>query len=145
MDASHPVGEQPEAAEDMEANVEADVQPDEEPEEAEGIRYEENRLTARVSGMSLHALLMEVGRQSGARVVIEGAADRTVTETFTRLPLDEALRRVLTDENFSLIYGTERGPKGESLGTRLKDARLARPTSFANSPDVTGALSLLHA
>lgn len=90
-----------------------------------GIRYEGDRLTASVTGMGLHAMLKEIGRQSGARVRIEGVADRTVAETFTRLPLHEALRRVLGEnENFALTYVEAEHSDGGSGESRLKELRV---------------------
>lgn len=87
------------------------------------IRYEDDRLSADVTDMGLHAMLNEIGRQSGARVRIEGVADRSVSERFTRLPLHEALRRVLgEEENFSLTY--TQASDGRSVEARLKELRV---------------------
>jgi hypothetical protein len=71
--------------------------------------------------MSLHALLLEVGRQVDAQVVIEGLEDRTVSDRFAGLPLDEALRRLLPRESFTLIYAEDRHPSGPDTGSRLKE------------------------
>jgi hypothetical protein len=102
------------------------------PEET-GVRYERGHLTASADDMSLTTFLREVGRQSGAHVRFEGLADRQVSLSFERLPLDEALRRVLVQENFTLIYAEERGPQGQVVTTRLKELQVygGRPADGA--------------
>ena len=93
-------------------------------EDVDVVRCEGDRLTLDVASMPLRTLLLEVGRQSGAQVRIEGLDERTVSEAFTRLPLDEALRRLLGDSNFTLVYAgaPETGDKPSSL--RLKELRV---------------------
>ncbi len=85
------------------------------------IRYEDDRLTVAVRETSLHALLREIGRQTQAQVRIEAVSDRTVSDRFTRLPLHEALRRLLNEENFTLTYSQEAGkaPGGGARRTEL--------------------------
>ena len=84
------------------------------------VLYEGGIFTAEVSDMSLRALLMELGRQVHAKVVIEGLDDRTVSDRFVGLPLEEALRRLLPRESFTLTYAEDRDPGGRVRGTRLK-------------------------
>ena len=85
------------------------------------VRYAEGHLTVDVVNMPLGDLLMELGRQSGARVRVEGLDDRTVTDAFTRLSLDAALRRLVVGKNFSLTYTEQRNPNGNLVETRLKE------------------------
>ena len=88
-----------------------------------GLLYQDDRLTADVSGMSVHAVLMEIGRQSGARVRLEGVGDRQISGRFTRLPLEEALHRILGEENFTLVYG--RAPGAGAAGpARLREIQV---------------------
>lgn len=85
------------------------------------VRYVDGRLTVDVVNMPLEDLLMELGRQSGARVRVEGLDNRTVTDAFTRLSLDAALRRLVAEKNFSLTYAEQRDPNGNLVETRLKE------------------------
>jgi hypothetical protein len=87
------------------------------------VRHEDDRLTVAVRDMSLHALLREIGRQTHAQVRIEGVADRPVSDRFTRLPLDEALRRLLAEENFTLTYRQQAGP-APGGGARLTELQI---------------------
>jgi hypothetical protein len=108
---------------------------DEEPEAAEGdvasgieegtlVRYHDDRLTVALADAALGTVLREIGRQSGARIRIDGIADRQVSLSFERLRLDEGLRRLLDHENFTLIYTEQRGPDGRVLRTRLKELQV---------------------
>ena len=90
--------------------------------DAQPLRYENDRLTGDVVDMSLHAMLMEIGRQGGARVRIEGVADRDVSGRFPGLPLYEGLRRVLGEDNFTLVYSG--GSGGQSDTPRLKEIQV---------------------
>jgi hypothetical protein len=92
--------------------------------EAPALLYRDDRLTANVSQMSVHALLSEIGRQSGARVRMEGVADRDVSARFAGLPLPEALRRILGEENFTLVYGRTRAASGEPGGAGLREIQV---------------------
>jgi hypothetical protein len=85
------------------------------------VRYVDGRLTVDVVNMPLEDLLMELGRQSGARVRLEGLDNRTVTDAFNRLSLDEALRRLVAEKNFSLTYAEQRDPNGKLVEMRLKE------------------------
>jgi hypothetical protein len=92
--------------------------------EAPALLYRDDRLTANVSRMSMHALLSEIGRQSGARIRMEGVADRDVSVRVTGMPLPEALRRILGEENFTLIYGRALPASGEPGGAGLREIQV---------------------
>ena len=96
----------------------------EEEEAGDVIRYEGDRLTIDVVDMSLRALLLEVGRVSGARVRIDGLEDRTVSDAFTRLPLDHGLRRLLGNRSFTVTFANERSADGKVIGARPKELRI---------------------
>lgn len=117
--AADRTGELPPSTDDL-------YEPPHESTDGEGhvISYADGRLTADVVEMPLNSLLMELGRQSGARVDVQGLGDHTVTDSFRQLPLDEALRRLVQGKSFSLIYTEQRGPNGQVLGTRLKEIHL---------------------
>jgi hypothetical protein len=113
------------------------------------VRYEENRLSANVSGMSLQVLLMEIGQQSGAHVRLDGFTDRIVSDRFNELPLEDALRRLLPGESYTVMYAKETTPDGQIVGTRLKELHVygtgtsvatsqqppSRPTAAGAEPD----------
>ena len=98
------------------------------------VRYVEGYLTVDVVNMPLEDLLMELGRQSGARVRLEGMDNRTVTDAFTRLSLDAALRRLVAGKNFSLTYAEQRDPNGNLVGTRLKELNVYGGTGSVSTP-----------
>ena len=98
------------------------------------VRYVEGHLTVDVVNMPLEDLLMELGRQSGARVRVEGLDNRTVTDAFTRLSLDAALRRLVAGKNFSLTYAEQRDPKGNVVETRLKELNVYGSTGSVSTP-----------
>jgi hypothetical protein len=118
--ASLAAGTPDEAATDPEASMTAVAETGEAA--AQPLRYEGDRLTGDVVDMSLHAMLMEIGRQSGARVRIEGVVDRDVSGRFPGLPLYEGLRRVLGGDNFTLVYA--RGSGGDPGPARLKEIQV---------------------
>jgi hypothetical protein len=114
------------------------------------VRFEDNHLTANISSMSLSAVLMEVGTQSGALVTLDGFADRTASDRFADVPIEDALRRLLPNENFTVIYAKERGPDGQVVGARVKEihvygsggTRVSNADSAARAqaaPDAQGA------
>ena len=88
------------------------------------VRFEGDRLTLDVSDMSLRSLLLEVAQQSGARVQMDGVPDRSVSEAFTRLPIDEALRRLLGEQSFTLVYAERSRAGGGGAGLHLKELRV---------------------
>jgi hypothetical protein len=88
------------------------------------VRVEGDRLTLDVADMSLRALLLEIAQQSGARIQMDGVPDETVSDAFTRLPLDEALRRLLGDRGFTLVYAQRSTAGGSGTGLHLKEVRV---------------------
>lgn len=94
---------------------------------AEYVRYDDGRLSARVSGMSLHALLQEIGRQSGAAVRLRGLDDRPAYDRFDRLPLDDALRRLMPEDNFTVVYSPARTADGRIVGPQPREIQVWGP------------------
>jgi hypothetical protein len=107
------------------------------------VRCDGNRLTLDVAGMPLRALLVEIGRQSGAQVRIDASGEETVSDAFNSIPLEEALRRLLGERSFAMVY-TETVTGGRAAPVlRLKELRIyggdgalvaaqaGRPTSAA--------------
>jgi hypothetical protein len=83
------------------------------------IQLDGDRLTARVADMPLRNFLLEVGRLAGAEVRIDGLEERTVSVSFSRLALEEALRRVLGGRNFTLTYYYGE-PRADQRGSALR-------------------------
>jgi hypothetical protein len=68
------------------------------------IRYEADTLSVRLTDAALDDVVAEIGRQADAP--IRGRVrDGRVSATFDRVPLDDALVRLLGDRNFALRYG----------------------------------------
>jgi len=107
------------------------------------IRYSNDALTVRLSGVPNSEILEELARQSGAEIRGQVREAREVTADFESVPLPEALARLLGEQTFALVYGK---------GGRLKAVRLlggsqevaeasAKPPT-ATPPTVPGAPSL---
>jgi type II secretory pathway component GspD/PulD (secretin) len=88
------------------AGVLAAVVAAEPPPPARVITYEADTLTVHVTKVPLTELIDEFGRQANA--TIHGAVKdsaREVTVEFDRVPIADALHRLLGDQNFALVYG----------------------------------------
>src|SRR5436309_3844683 len=79
------------------------------------IRYSNDALTVRLSGVPNSEILEELARQSGAEIRGDVREAREVTADFQSVPLPEALARLLGEQDFALVYGK---------GGRLKAVRL---------------------
>jgi len=69
------------------------------------VRYSDDALTVRLTNEPVRALLEEIGRQTGAEIQGQLSEVREVSADFEAVPLPEALRRLLGNENFALVYG----------------------------------------
>jgi hypothetical protein len=76
-----------------------------------------DRLTLALHGVPWAVVLTELEQQAGVTFRVEGPLDRTVTETFEALPLEQGLRRLLRHANFIFLYAG--GPHGQESGSRL--------------------------
>src|SRR5205809_7447236 len=79
------------------------------------IRYSNDALTVRLSGVPNSEILEDLARQSGAEIRGQVREPREVTADFKSVPLPEALARLLGEQNFALVY---------RKGGRLKAVRL---------------------
>ena len=86
------------------------------------IRFEDGGLTVHVKGIALEKLLGEISRVSGLALVCYGSLEDHVSVTFERLPLEEALRRILSRKDYVLEY-VSRSSKHNQPGT-LRPSRL---------------------
>jgi hypothetical protein len=71
------------------------------------VAYEGDRITVHVERVPLGNIVREIGRQSGAEVVGDVRKPRDVSQNFDRVPLVDALGRLLAEQNFTLRYGPE--------------------------------------
>jgi hypothetical protein len=69
------------------------------------VRYQDDGLTVRVTDAPLSEVLQELSRQSGAQIRGDLREARTVSVDFEKVPLAQALARLLPDQNFALVYG----------------------------------------
>jgi len=85
------------------------------------VAYDDDRLTVHAEGAPLADVVREIGRQSGAEVVGEVRKPRAVRQSLDRVPLVDALVRLLGEQNFTLRYG----PEGKLLRIHLLGEPLA--------------------
>ena len=71
------------------------------------VAYDDGRLTLHAEKVPLADVVREIGRQSGAEIVGKVRKPREVTRQFDRVPLFDALVRLLGEQNFTLRYGSE--------------------------------------
>ena len=64
------------------------------------------RLTAHLTAVPLATVLVLLARQSHAKLVLRGPAEEPISVSFTDLPLEEGLARLLRGKSFTLIYAT---------------------------------------
>jgi hypothetical protein len=87
------------------ADVPADAPAESPP--APVVRYENDTLTVRLSKVPVTEVLDQLSQQTGARIRGQLKASRDVSAEFDAVPLSDALHRLLGDENFALVYGTD--------------------------------------
>jgi len=69
--------------------------------------FQDGKLTAQITGTPLRQVIEEIGRLSGARVRWLGpVAEEPVTVAFTNTSLSRALRLILGERNFLLLYAS---------------------------------------
>src|SRR5437667_9240148 len=71
------------------------------------VAYDAGRRTVHAERVPLADVVREIGRQSGAEIVGEVRKPRDVSRQFDRVPLVDALARLLGEQNFTLRYGSE--------------------------------------
>lgn len=102
------------------------------------IEYRADRLTVRVTQVSLTEVLQETARQAGAEVVGGVKEERTISADFTRLPLDQGLARLLGKQNFMLVYSRVGLRAIELLGGPQEPLKIATATVAAPPPTASG-------
>ncbi|TMG00772.1 MAG: hypothetical protein E6I09_13060 [Chloroflexi bacterium] len=99
------------------------------------VAYDDGRLTLHVEKVPLADVVREIGRQTGAEIVGEVRKPREVTRQFDRVPLFDALVRLLGEQNFTLRYGSEGKLRTISLlGEPLAAAAQTTPADDKPAP-----------
>ncbi|MGB4780818.1 hypothetical protein, partial [Candidatus Methylomirabilis sp.] len=70
------------------------------------IRVEEGVVTVKIADAPLEEVLKEISAQSRIRLVLHGSRPELLSVAFQAVPLDEALRRLIT-ANFLLLYSSD--------------------------------------
>lgn len=94
------------------------------------IRYADDALTVRLTRAPVGEVLEEIGRQTGAEIRGQPAEVRDVSADFEAVPLPDALRRLLGNENFALVYGENGKLKAVKLigGSQVVSTSTGRAT-----------------
>jgi len=110
------------------ALADAPARPAEAPERI--IRYSDDTLTVRITHEPVRDVLDEIGRQTGAEIQGQLAEARDVSADFEAVPLSDALRRLLGNENFALVYGEKGRLKAVKLlgGSQVVSTSTGRAT-----------------
>ena len=92
------------------------------------VAYDDDRLTVHAEGVPLTDVVQEISRQSGADIVGAVRKPRDVSQDVDRVPLVDALVRLLGEQNFTLRYGPEGKLRtidllGEPLALAAHDVR----------------------
>ncbi len=112
-----------------------------EPEPLPDVRYADDRVTATFDAVPLDAVLAALAAASGAAIRGAVVAPRDVTAELDRVPLSEALHRLLGEQNFTVSYGAGDRVKAIVLlggpeapppvpGTAVAQAAPAAPPAF---------------
>lgn len=72
------------------------------------IRVENGLLTASVREITLIDFMNKLADQTGMGFEIHAEADRKITVNYTKIPLDEGLKRLLSPSNFIIIYSDKK-------------------------------------
>jgi hypothetical protein len=77
---------------------------------ASTVTMDGGKLSVSLREARIHDVMEAIARQSGIQIIFVGqAAQATLTEYFSGLPLEDGLRRLLRSRNYMLMYsGTER-------------------------------------
>src|SRR5439155_5960812 len=71
------------------------------------VAYDADLVTVHAKRAPLADVVREIGRRSGAEIVGDVRKPRDVSQDFERVPLVDALARLLREQNFTLRYGPE--------------------------------------
>jgi hypothetical protein len=72
----------------------------------------EGLLSVKLRHAPMADVLLAIGAQAGFEVIIRGDLSAPVTWSFSDLPLDEGIRRLLADSALVMIYAPSQGQAG---------------------------------
>jgi hypothetical protein len=99
------------------------------------VRWEKQRLSVRVERVGLGTLIGEILQKTGAALRGQPLVEKDVSLVFEPLPLEEALHRVLGEQNFTVRYG----PTGQPLTIELLGGPEAPVVAAGVPPPSAGA------
>lgn len=74
---------------------------------------EGNLLTVQAGGIPLKKILGEIAGKTGIKFVFLVSLEEAFHSSFSRLPLEKALKQLLRGYNYSIIFGAEKSKGGE--------------------------------
>ena len=100
------------------------------------VAYDADRVTVHAERVPLANVVREIGRQSGAEILGQVRKPRDVSLDFERVPLVDALARLLREQNFTVRYGPEGKLRAiDLLGEPLALASAQTTRADASNPD----------
>src|SRR3989442_5759193 len=100
------------------------------------VAYDAGRLTVHAERVPLANVVREIGRQSGAEILGQVRKPRDLSLDFERVPLVDALARLLREQNFTVRYGPEGKLRAiDLLGEPLALASAQTTRADASNPD----------
>src|SRR5262249_3899195 len=79
------------------------------------VRYADDALTVRLTNAPVVEVLEELSHQSGAEIQGQVTDTSSISADFHKVPLAEALHRLLGTQNFALVYGDRGNLKAVKL------------------------------
>jgi len=100
------------------------------------VAYDADRVTVHAERVPLANVVREIGRQSGAEILGQVRKPRDLSLDFDRVPLVDALARLLREQNFTVRYGPEGKLRTiDLLGEPLALASAQTTRADASNPD----------
>src|SRR5437016_1781116 len=100
------------------------------------VAYDADRVTVHAERVPLADVVREIGRQSGAEILGHVRKPRDLSLDFERVPLVDALARLLREQNFTVRYGPEGKLRAiDLLGEPLALAAAQTTRADASNPE----------
>jgi hypothetical protein len=84
------------------------------------VNFRDQRLTVRANAISLRTVLEAVGRLTGVEMALGASAEETIIASFDALPLDDAVRRLLRQKSYVLMYTATRSGQPRAVLTKVR-------------------------
>jgi hypothetical protein len=116
-----------------------------EPASGRVVQYANDALTVRLDKVPLQDVLTDISQQSGAEIRGALREPRDVSAEFDSVPLSDALKRLVGDQNFALVYDKTGGLRAvKLLGGPLEGGVAVMPAAPATTqaaPDIRQLLA----